>query len=159
MALALLCCLSADAGVKEDAEYLSHPLLGGRGVGSTGSVEASWYIARRFKSAGLQPRIGMLPTSSGIGHNVFAIHKGNPKSDSYVLVMAHFDGIGIYNGEIYPGADSNASGVAVLLSMADSLASSKSNYIFAAVDCHDLAFAGAEALAGEPWKLQWWFYH
>ena len=33
MVLALLCCMPADAGVKEDAEYLSHPLLGGRGVG------------------------------------------------------------------------------------------------------------------------------
>lgn len=153
MTLLVLSCLPAKAGLKEDVEYLSHSLLGGRGVGSTGSVEASWYIHRRFRAAGLQTHIDFLPTPSGIGHNITGIHKGNPASDSYTLVMAHFDGIGTYNDEVYPGADSNASGVAMLLSLADSLAKSGSNYIFAAVDCHDSALTGAEALALNSWKL------
>ena len=143
--------MPARAGLKEDVEYLSHPLLGGRGVGSTGSVEASWYINRRFRAAGLQTRISFLPTPAGIGHNIIGVHRGNPSSDSYVLVTAHFDGLGTYNGEVYPGADSNASGVAILLALADSLSQSRSNYIFAALDCHDYELAGAEALAAEPW--------
>ena len=153
LVLLVLCSLPANAGMKEDVEYLSHALLGGRGVGSTGSVEASWYIMRRFKAAGLQTGIDFLVTPSGIGHNITGIHKGNPKSDTYVLVMAHYDGLGTYNDELYPGADSNASGTAMLLSLADSLAGSKSNYIFAALDCHDSSLLGAEALARKDYKL------
>ena len=36
----------------------------------------------------------------------------------YIIVMAHYDNLGILNGSFYPGADSNASGVAALLEIA-----------------------------------------
>ena len=150
----LLLCQPAAAGMREDVEYLSSALLKGRGVGSTGAVEASWYVLRRFDAAGLHTSVGSFKTADGtVGHNIIGIHKGNPKSSSYVLVTAYFDGMGVVGGEILPGADANASGVAVLLALADSLAASPSNYIFAALDGHNAGRAGSEVLSLEPWKL------
>ena len=144
----------AASGLKEDVEYLSSVLLKGRGVGSAGAVEASWYVLRRFDAAGLKTQVASFKTADGVvGHNIVGIRQGNPKSASYVLVMAYFDGMGEIGGEILPGADANASGVAMLLALADSLAGARSNYIFAAIDGHNAGRAGSEALSKEPWKL------
>ena len=46
------------------------------------------------------------------------------QSDSprrYIVVSAYYDGLGVLDGSIYPGADANASGVGVLLSLVRSL--------------------------------------
>ncbi|TKJ41579.1 hypothetical protein CEE37_03160 [candidate division LCP-89 bacterium B3_LCP] len=48
--------------------------------------------------------------------NVIGYWQG--KSDETVVVMAHYDHEGIKNGELYPGADDNASGTAGLLGIA-----------------------------------------
>ena len=148
-------CRPASAGstLREDVEYLASTLLKGRGFGSCGAVEASWYVLRRFDAAGLDTSVGSFKTSGTVGHNIIGIHKGNPKSSSYVLVTAYFDGMGEIGGEVLPCADANASGVAMLLALADSLAGSRSNYIFAALDGHNAGRVGAEALCAENYKL------
>ena len=151
--LALSVCVPALAGLKEDVEYLSSPLLGGRVTGSAGAVEASWFIQRRFRAAGLASSISYFRTERGVGRNIVAVHRGNPKSSSYVLVTAYYDGMPPVKGEFLPGADANASGVAMLLSLADSLAGSRGNYIFAAIDGHNCGRMGAEVLAREPWRI------
>ena len=141
------------AGLKEDVEYLSDPLLEGRGLGTRGSVEASVFVMHRFRQSGLECRMQFFSTSRGIGRNIYAINRGNLRSDKYILVCAHYDGLGTINGNIYPGADSNASGVAVMLHLADSLAGSGSNFIFVALDAYSETLAGAEQFARLPFKL------
>lgn len=149
----VLISLPSRAGLREDVEYLSSPLLGGRATGSVGAVETTWYVQRRFRAAGLETSMTFLQTGAGVVRNVTGVHRGNPQSSSYVLVTAYYDGLGTVDGVVYPGADANASGVAVLLSLADSLSHSRSNYIFAAIDAHNSGRIGAELLAREPWKL------
>ena len=61
------------------------------------------------------------------------------------VVMACYDGIGIREGQIYPGADSNASGVAALLSLAERLRG-KDNLLFVFTDARNVGSRGAEAL-------------
>ena len=39
-----------------------------------------------------------------------------------MIVSAHYDHLGVRNGVLYPGADDNASGVAMMLETARSLA-------------------------------------
>ncbi len=151
--MSLAASAPARAGLREDVEYLSSPLLKGRATGSVGAVETTWYVMRRFKAAGLEVSVDMFGTPRGIGRNVVGIHRGNPRSSSYTLVTAYFDGMGEPDGQLRPGADANASGVAVLLSLADSLSVSHSNYIFAALDAHNVDRAGAESLSRRPWKL------
>lgn len=141
--------LPESATLRADAEFLSDTLLHGRGVGTTGAVEASWYVLRRFRLAGLQVHTSSFRAGDAVGHNVVGIHNGNPKKGTYTLIMAHFDGMGERHGEILPGADANASGTAVMLYLADSLATGRGNYIFAALDAHHASMAGAEALLAE----------
>ena len=149
----LLACVPARADLLQDVEYLSSPLLKGRGPGSTGAVETYWFIARRFRKLGLETSLQSFQTEKGVARNIIGIHRGNPKSKSYTLVMAHYDGLNPYEGEIYPGADSNASGVAVMLSLAEELSTAPANYIFVGLDAHNAALEGAEKLATLPWNL------
>ena len=45
----------ADVAVRQDVEFLSDPVCGGRATGTPGASEATWYILRRLRSAGLEP--------------------------------------------------------------------------------------------------------
>ena len=42
-----------------------------------------------------------------------------PSEKRCIIVAAHFDGLGILDGKMYRGADSNASGVVAMLSLAE----------------------------------------
>lgn len=150
---ALTLCCHANAGIKEDVEHLSDPLLEGRRPGSRGGAEASAYIYRRFEQCGLEPRLQSFETEKGICRNVYAECKGNPKSSKFILVCAHYDGLGVFDGALYPGADSNASGVAVLLDLAARVSKEGRNIIFAALDSHADGMAGAVKFASLPFKV------
>ena len=71
----------------------------------------------------------------------------------YVIIAAHYDSHGIIDGNLYPGADNNASGVVAMLSVADMFRKMKDlgrsygkNIIFVATDAKEKNSAGAEAL-------------
>ena len=151
--VALVLSLPVSAGIREDLEHLADPLLEGRGLASRGGTEASFYLTRRLQQCGYDVRYQCFPTSRGVGRNVYAVCKGDPRSDKYTLVCAHYDGIGTIDGTVYPGADANASGVALLLYLAGELSGSGRNFIFAALDAYSEKLAGAEAFAGLSFKL------
>ena len=146
-------CAPARAGIREDVAHLSDPLLEGRRPGTRGSVEASIYIMRRMEQCGLRPRLQFFVSDKGVGRNVYAVSRPDSRSDKYILVCAHYDGLGTVDGTVYPGADCNASGVAVMLHLADSLADCGRNFIFAALDVHD-GLDGAENLALLPYRFE-----
>lgn len=150
--------------LRGSVEFLADTLCEGRATGTRGAVEASFWIARRFKSMSLLPmgRNGAdgsyfqsFSTSGAVGHNVLGFCPSPVPSDRYIIVAAHYDGIGVLSGRYYPGADSNASGVAVLLDVARTVRSlsvlgrsCRSNIIFAALDAKQANMAGAAALYG-----------
>jgi hypothetical protein len=142
-----------NAGIKEDVEHLSDSLLQGRRPGSRGGAEAAAFIYRRFQQSGFVPRLQSFMTEKGVCRNVYVVCNGNPKSSKYTLVCAHFDGLGIYDGALYPGADSNASGVAVLLDVAARASIVGRNLIFVALDSHADGMAGAIEFAALPYKI------
>jgi|SRR5690554_3182044 len=53
-------------------------------------------------------------------YNVVGLIEGNDpeKKDEYIAIGAHYDHLGIRNGEVYNGADDNASGTSALLEIA-----------------------------------------
>ena len=55
-----------------------------------------------------------------IGRNVGAMLRGSDPTlrDQWIILAAHFDHLGIRGGKLYPGADDNASGVAMMLEAA-----------------------------------------
>jgi hypothetical protein len=61
--------------------------------------------------------------------NVIGLIKGNSSSykGEYVTLGAHYDHVGIQNGEVYNGADDNGSGTVTVLEAARQLAMSKNN--------------------------------
>ena len=50
--------------------------------------------------------------------NVVGYVRGKSHPDRFVVVTAHYDHLGVRGGQVYNGADDNASGVAVLMQLA-----------------------------------------
>lgn len=88
------------------------------------------------------------------GRNVLGFLPGS--SGRYVVVMAHYDNLGSLSGNFYPGADSNASGVAALLELARMFVHMKdckktygTGILFAALDGKEKDLGGSAGL----WRL------
>ena len=150
-------------GLQSQVEFLTDTLFKGRETGTRGASEAAFWIARRFSGAGLMPIGGRISRSftledsegTKIGHNIMGFMPGERKGlrETYIIVTAHYDSYGMISGNLYPGADSNASGVVAMLSIADMFAKMKQlgrsyprNIIFVALDAREKNSAGAEAL-------------
>ncbi len=143
-ALAELPPVFSQQAMRDHVAYLASPELRGRGLGSPGLEKAAAYVAERFRSYGLQPggdagtyfqRFAVERGEDGRPHdvaNVVAILPGaNPALEGQSAVLgAHIDHLGTGwpdvhtgdEGKIHPGADDNASGVAVLLELSRVLA-------------------------------------
>lgn len=121
-------------------QTLAAPEMEGRGLGSPGLARAAEYIAGQFQAAGLRPggdgdgwfqrwtEPGGADNQPVELANVIAVLPGaRPDwAGQSVVVCAHYDHLGLGwpdvhqgdEGKIHPGADDNASGVAVLLELA-----------------------------------------
>ncbi|HEX7317984.1 MAG TPA: M28 family peptidase [Pyrinomonadaceae bacterium] len=134
------------ARLLEDARTLSADAMEGRGAGTKGGEMAREYVLRRFKEAGLAPLWSSfeqpfeLP-SKGKGVNLVGYVKGTKYPERLIVVSAHYDHLGVRNGQVYNGADDNASGVAVLLQLA-------AHYAGAARPAHSMVFAALDAEEG-----------
>ena len=135
--------------LRRDVEFLSSELCAGRATGTVGAGEAAQLVARRFARYGLEAftpgYMSGFRTGGKIGRNVIGIQPG--WGDKYIIIAAHYDNLGILEGNMYPGADSNASGVAMLLGLVAELAGNNypQSIIFVALDAHQ-NMAGAEDL-------------
>lgn len=142
-----------------DIEFLSDSLCKGRGTATTGAVDASFLIYDRFRRLGLLPVGGSyfhsFNADGKAGHNVIGVLRNNEftYSDKYIIVCAHFDNIGILDGRMYPGADSNASGVAAMMGIARMFKGLRDigrhynhHIIFVGLDAKQLSMAGSQAL-------------
>ena len=144
-------------------EFLSDTLCQGRATGTRGSIEAAFWIEREFRKAGLMPfseTYGkrFYAGQGLLGGNIIGFIPGSVKSpkNRYVVVGAHYDHIGQLNRTTYPGADSNASGIVALTSLAEMFSMMKtlgkgynSNIIFVAFDARELSLAGSNAF----WRM------
>jgi hypothetical protein len=98
--------------------------LQGRSSGTEFALKAANYIAAQWEEIGITPWDGnsyFKPFSGGRFNNLIGVIKGNHPTlkDEYIVVGAHYDHLGTKlkdNGEmvVYPGADDNASGTAVI---------------------------------------------
>ena len=125
--------LTAQKGAFEDhmkhVRYLSSDELKGRGTNSKEMALARKYIVRHMTSCKLTPYKGQYehafkflhPIARDVlkGYNLIGEIKGMRHPDRYFVIGAHYDHLGVRSGEIYNGADDNASGVSGLLSLMD----------------------------------------
>ncbi len=137
--------------------YLAHDMSEGRATGSHASKWIARYIEENFEKYGVMPLFGssyyqqFMVDSTLRGRNVAGIIRSNIPSEEYVILCAHYDYIGILNGNVYNGADDNASGVTALLNLADMFGTMKKtgtgpgkNIIFLALDAKEHNMAGSK---------------
>jgi hypothetical protein len=162
--------LSPEIHVRELKAHVFHltapDLLGRRGPGA---ARAAREIAAAFERLGLRPAFGRsyfqdIPSllyegtsrATTLGRNVAAVLPGrDPRlKDEWVVLSAHFDHLGRQGGQLYPGADDNASGVAMLLEVAESFALCKERprrtVVFAAFDLEEAGLRGSTHFATHP---------
>lgn len=144
----------------EDVRILAADDMEGRLVGTAGSARARAYLLERLRTIGLEP------VDAGFAHpfeaehdgkvlkgvNLIARIRGSGSSDRVLLIGAHYDHFGTREGKVLNGADDNASGVAVLLSIAEQFARARPvhDVIFALWDAEEQGFYGAKAFAAKP---------
>lgn len=167
--------------IKEDVTFLSSDALEGRQTGSNGELKAAEYIAERFQNMGLKaqgtntyfqtfsfrpktdPHQAVNYTvkdgdSTITGTNVIGFI--NNKAENTVIIGAHYDHLGfgaegsLHRGEIaiHNGADDNASGVAVLLNLAEKLKSvnTNNNYLFITFSGEEMGLLGSNYFVKHP---------
>jgi hypothetical protein len=121
-----------EARVREIVERLAADEMKGRGVGSPELEACAESIRSSFAAAGLEAGylgewFQNVPGPNGEKlRNVVGRSIG--KGEEWVVVGAHYDGLGVgpkgseFEGEIFNGANDNASGVAALVRIAERLA-------------------------------------
>jgi Zn-dependent M28 family amino/carboxypeptidase len=147
------------AQLLKDIKILSADSLEGRLSGSQGNKMAQAYIQQRFRQIGLKPygkgykqhfRLESKRVVVEQATNLVGYIPG--KSDKAIVVTAHYDHVGQREGEIYNGADDNASGVGALLAAAAHFSENKPQHtlIFVALDGEELGLQGANAFLENP---------
>jgi Zn-dependent M28 family amino/carboxypeptidase len=143
---------------------LADPKWEGRAAGSPGGLAARAWIVERYKSIGLQPvsgsyvhpftysRTTAAGKQDGEGANVLGLCPGTDPALPMFVVSAHYDHVGVRDGQVYPGADDNASGVAVILELAAHCqkAPFRHTILFAAWDAEERGLQGARAFVAKP---------
>ncbi|MBU5317856.1 M28 family peptidase [Clostridium bornimense] len=102
-------------------ETLTSDKFEGRAVGSKGNRLTEDYLENLFKDIGLSSVFNNKYRHKYDTSNSNIIGKIDGKSDNAIIISAHFDHIGIQDGKIIRGAIDNASGVSVLLEVAETL--------------------------------------
>jgi Zn-dependent M28 family amino/carboxypeptidase len=132
----------------------------GRAAGSPGNERARRYLIAQLDSLGIPSppggrtdefAVGGAPGGSG-GVNVLGMVGGTAIPNAYVVVSAHYDHLGVGNGEIYNGADDNASGAAAVLALAELFAAEppRHSFLFVLFDAEERGLLGAQEFVEDP---------
>jgi Zn-dependent M28 family amino/carboxypeptidase len=141
-------------------KILSSDLYEGRRTGTSGAERARKYIINEFYKLGVlkinktyeQPFSFVYKGSDYEASNVIGLIKGTKLPNKYIIISAHYDHEGVKNGEIYNGADDNASGSSALFALADYYKKYPPNYsiILAAFDGEELGLSGSKYFLNNP---------
>lgn len=133
-------------------EYLSSAVMQGRETATPGNQLAREYIIKIFDSLKIDKagdsRLQPFPfgVNNQQGANIIGVIKGYQHENSYVAITAHYDHLGTRNGDIYYGADDNASGTAALLAMVQYFKQHppKHSLLFVAFDAEEKGLIGSK---------------
>ncbi len=126
--------------LKAHLSVIASDEMEGRDTGSKGQKKAGEYLVKQYKSNNIHFPTGAktyyqtvpatfmnkafgekLPDSE----NIWAFIKGKEKPEEILVISAHYDHVGIKNGEIYNGADDDGSGTVALLEIAQAFQKAK----------------------------------
>jgi len=146
-----------------DLQTLAADEMEGRAAGTEGNARARAYIISRYEEIGISP-IGesfesrfeyssrRSPGKVLNGINIVGRIEGTSDSERVMVLSAHYDHMGMRNGQIWNGADDNASGVsAMLAAAADFIAHPpEHDVIVVAFDAEEHGLQGAHAFVANP---------
>ena len=157
--------------LQKHVAFLASDDLPGRGSPES-RQSAAKYLVADFKRLQLEPLFGKsygqevpgVKEEDGTlpiwGINVGALLPGSdPKlKDEIIVLGVHYDHLGVRNGKIYPGADDNASSVAMMLEVARQLVANserpKRSIAFVGFDLEEHLLWGSRWFAAHPpWDL------
>lgn len=142
-----------------DVRTLASIDFGGRKTNTDGSRKAQAYLTARFAALGLRPfgdgyahpfsfvNTRAKPPETVPGVNLIGFIPGSAQPQRVIVVSAHYDHLGMKDGQMYPGADDNASGVATMLAMAAWFKAHPPLHtiVLAAFDAEEMGLRGAQA--------------
>jgi Zn-dependent M28 family amino/carboxypeptidase len=139
----------------EDLRIISSDSTEGRRTGTEGNQIARDYLLQRFEEEGAEPFQGAYTHEFTFSNRegeemtgVNVIGQVSGKSDSVIVITAHYDHLGMRDSLIFNGADDDASGTAALLAYIDYFDDVKPNHtlVFAAFDAEEMGLQGARAM-------------
>lgn len=165
----------------DDIYTLTAPEMQGRKAGSVGETKASEYLATQLSMLGLRPmgnpetgfiqaftippvvetRVnGRLTFRSGENSklrfpsvNLIGGLMGE-KPQEIILLSAHYDHLGVFEGQVYPGANDNASGVGCILDVMRRIIREvdvpKRSIVIAFWSAEEMGFVGSQAFIKSP---------
>ncbi|HEY0600275.1 M28 family peptidase [Brevundimonas sp.] len=152
------------AQLLEDVRILAADDMQGRDTGAPGGAMARAYIVGRLESLGVAPppmgreqpwemqgRTREGPRTFN-GVNVIGVIPGTRVTDKYIVVTAHYDHVGTNDGQVFNGADDNASGVATMLALAADLKRQAPDHsvLIVALDGEERGLLGAKHFVEAP---------
>ena len=151
--------IPADALMRH-ASVLAADSMRGRAAGTPENAKARAYLVQQFTAAGLQPVNGAFEHPTEVRRdtlvrraiNVVGMVRGRANPERYLVVTAHFDHVGVRNGEIYNGADDNASGTGALIELARWFAANPPQHsiLFVGFDAEEGGLIGARGFVARP---------
>jgi hypothetical protein len=151
-----------------DLRILASDRFQGRATDSVGGLLAGEMIAARYRELGLsgftdsfeQPFTFLHRSIRALwrrnrpfvkefvaARNLVGYVRGTASPETFIVVSAHFDHLGVIDGAVYHGADDNASGTAALLAIAAFVKAHplRHSVAFAAFDAEELGLRGSQA--------------
>lgn len=150
----------------QDIEWLSSDEREGRKTGTEGNRMAQDYIDERFRELNLEtfgggyrhpfdhtpPPSEQNEPEATEAVNLIGFVEGTGNPERFIVITAHYDHLGIEDGEIYNGADDNASGTGGLLAAAAWFSANppENSMMFIAFDAEEQGLAGARHFTDNP---------
>lgn len=153
--------------IRRTEAMLAAPQMRGRACGTDDEHDAARKLVELFKAAGVQgaaadggyiqsaPFTPRGQTEQKLTLNVVGVlHGAAPDADKQaILLTAHYDHLGVRNGQLYPGANDDASGSSAVVEFARLLgagAKPKRTVEFALFGCEEAGGYGARYYTDHP---------
>lgn len=158
--------------IRKHIAILASDSFEGRATGSRGYEKAANYVSKYFKQNNVaqigssyyqnfkidtktvRSKVHLQNTSEDSVEtmNVVGIKKGTFYPDEYVVITAHLDHLGKKQDSIYHGANDNASGIAVMLAVAQALKdiSTDRSVVFIAFTAEEVGLMGSGYFVTHP---------
>ncbi|MBY8961428.1 M28 family peptidase [Flavobacterium sp. D11R37] len=128
------------ADLKKHLFIVAGDEMEGRNTGTEGQKKAGRYLISQYEANGISYPKGAenfyQPVPSAFmarafspklndSENIWAFIEGTEKPEEILVISAHYDHVGMKNGEIYNGADDDGSGTVALLEIAQAFMQAK----------------------------------